>query len=173
MNTGLLDHGRQRLSNRAPRLKKRAEVGAGAQARDAQLEAAGARLPATYTSTGRDSRCAAPGARCSSRHSPRRSWRRPPAPSVVRPQSRSSRGADRHRHSIPPAREAPSWAWPSGVILGSAWLSQPDPDRETRRPPPPQPRNGDVTTSCQSGFLAAPLHQQEPLAVFRCLQRVA
>lgn len=45
MNIGLLEHGCQRLLDRAPRLKKRGEAGAGAQARDTQLNAARTGLP--------------------------------------------------------------------------------------------------------------------------------
>jgi hypothetical protein len=45
VDIGLLDYGGQGLLNRAPRLEERGKIGAGAQAPDAQLDAAGPGLP--------------------------------------------------------------------------------------------------------------------------------
>src|SRR5262249_30109174 len=49
VHVSLLDHGGERLLRHAPRLQEAREVGALAQLRDAQLDSAGARLPAAVT----------------------------------------------------------------------------------------------------------------------------
>ncbi len=81
---------------------------------------------------GRDSRCAGPVARCSSRRGLHRSSHPPPTPSDARPQSQSSPAADQRRHSSPSAREGSSSRRSSGVSWVRGWSSQPDP---TRQPP--------------------------------------
>ncbi|CAA2105618.1 hypothetical protein MBUL_03283 [Methylobacterium bullatum] len=81
---------------------------------------------------GRDSLCAGPAARRSSRRGRPRSGRPPPVPSAARPQSRSSRAADPRRRSSPSAREGSSSRRSSGDSRVRGWSSQPDP---TRQPP--------------------------------------
>ena len=80
----------------------------------------------------RDSRCAEPGARRSSRRRLPPSGRSPPSPSGARPQSRSSRATHPRRRSSQEARERLIISSVIGASLGSGWSSQPDP---SRRPP--------------------------------------
>lgn len=104
MHVGLLDHRCQRLLDGAPTLEKRRKIGSGAQARDAQHDAARPRLPSTYTPTDRDSRSAAPGGRATSRDSRHRSSRGPTTPSLLKPkppECQVKRGQDQAQQPDP------------------------------------------------------------------------
>ncbi|SDE78812.1 hypothetical protein SAMN04488105_107272 [Salipiger thiooxidans] len=95
-------HGRKRPGSRRSAPSQRSAAARGTRGNRSRCAGAGCaarRCRRGPASRGRDSRYAAPVARCSSHHSQHRSWRRSPAPSAARQHNRSSREAGRHRRS--------------------------------------------------------------------------